>query len=181
MLADWPMTLSDFIHTTIRPSIGEDEEIGAGWFSSGHEEEDTAGGWNVDIDIDSPLPERGKALGHFLLLQRSEGIHEQWSKCASTAGEWIAAGIFDEAVAFLHDMVGVRRSELLRDLFVEVYVSANAALDIQWLFLAILISISFRSFLVAEGRSNLDIFETQMGHCHQHSSNSSLRKCGLYV
>jgi hypothetical protein len=78
-------------------------------------------------------------------------------------------------------MVGVRRSELLRDLFVEVYVSANAALDIQWLFLAILISISFRSFLVAEGCSNLDIFETQMGHCHQHSSNSSLRKCGLYV
>jgi hypothetical protein len=67
VLADWPMTLSDFIHTTIRPSIGEDEEIGAGWFSSGHEEEDTAGGWNVDIDIDSPLPERGKTLCHFIV------------------------------------------------------------------------------------------------------------------
>jgi coatomer protein complex subunit alpha (xenin) len=162
VLADWPMTRSGFIHTTIEAAPPEDDEAGEGWACAGHEEEENAepGGWEVDLDIELPSTARAKAAARFVPPASGTPVQHRWSERAQTAGERIAAGMFGDALALLHETVAVRKTDALRDLFVEAYVSANAALDAVGGVIRLPISVTFRGFLSPAVPNNLELFES---------------------
>jgi coatomer protein complex subunit alpha (xenin) len=161
VLADWPMTRSGFIHTTIAPALPDDDEAGAAWESGPHEEDDAEpGGWDVDVDIPPGSPGTpGRAHAQFIPPPRGTSVHQRWAERAQTAGERIAAGLFGDALALLRETVAVRNSDALRDLFVETYLSANAAVAGPGGQIPIPISLPYRGGLSPGVPSNLELFE----------------------
>jgi coatomer protein complex subunit alpha (xenin) len=162
VLADWPMTRTASIHTTIAPALPDDEEAGAGWSSGAREEEEeepAAGGWDVDLDIETPSPARGKGPAQFVPPRSGPSVHQQWAEHARTAGERIAAGLFGDALVLLDQTVALRNTDAVKDLFVETYISANAAVNAPGGQLAVPLSMPFRSHLSPAVPTNLELFD----------------------
>jgi coatomer protein complex subunit alpha (xenin) len=163
VLSDWPMTRSGMIHTTIE-SIPEDEDAAAAWLDAQEEEEEQggAGNWGIDIDDTIDDVDLRKATKQFVPPPRGSFIHQQWTERAQTAGERVAAGNFGEALAFLRETVAVRNVEPLRDLFIETFTGANAAICGFGGLFPVPVSLSSRSGLLPALPNSLDLFEVMV-------------------
>ena len=160
-LTNWPVTRSDYIHTTIPTITGGEEDIGE-WPSSEAEEEKHEGeeeeGWDINIDIDIPTGARGKDT--FIAPAPGDDEHDIWSRNCQTAGDLAAAGRFADALVTLTQSIAVKNTAPLRELFVEAYIAANACLDGMYgNTITLPLSSTFRGMSVPRIPTGIDVFD----------------------
>jgi hypothetical protein len=131
------------IHTTIA-SIPEDEDAAATSLET-HEEE--AGNWGLKSTT-STYGKRPRSLFRRHAAPRS-------SSSEQTAGERVAAGNFGIALAFLLEIIAIRKVEPLRDLFTRTNV---AIFGFGELF-PVQLSVSSRSGLLPALPNTLELFK----------------------
>jgi coatomer protein complex subunit alpha (xenin) len=102
---------------------------GAGGAGLGLGSDDEGGGWEVE-DIALPdIPATAKATtSGFASPSSGVSVAERWSRAASVAGEYVAAGDFDGAFKVLRSTIGVRVFAPLRPAFMAVALASQATI-----------------------------------------------------
>lgn len=169
VLSDWPVlnTASSVFNQNENLINIDDDEI-AGWsdddvlealkdekgeldndFEKGNGSDDENDGWKIDLDINEKemLNNAPKSGTVFTPPQRGTSIHDKWASNATTAGDLCAAGHFSDALALLQRTIGLKKAAPLRDLFLEVYVSANSCVPTEILgtYLVASLNVSIRN------------------------------------
>ena len=143
MLSDWPTTMtSSNMYDSNEQIDNIDDEEATGWSDDDlglidengeitekkkQNNEDDEDGWNIDIDInDSEIKEYQDALGaSYIPPTPGESVRDKWAENSQTAGDFVAAGRFSEALSILQETIALRNAQPLRNVFIETYVSVN--------------------------------------------------------
>lgn len=145
VLSDWPIVGPGYNNVPVQ--LGE-EDINDidGWGSDdmsindgSESKNDENEGWDIDLDIDQT-----EALTQDSSLYvppiPGKSIYDEWASTSQTAGEYVAAGSFSDALLLLNQTISACNTELLRELFVSFYISNNACLS--WNFDTVTIPLS---------------------------------------